>query len=109
MFAALRVPVVRRAALSAQSAIPKPRLRFPFRKFTTTPPPPPPKSNTALYAGLGLAIAGGVGYYFYTSSDTPGTILASGAQAAKAKVFTPKKEDYQKVEQHLVYTHGCVR
>src|SRR5262245_43436874 len=96
MFSALRAPAVRKAAFSPRLALHKAQPRVAFRKFTTTPTPPP-KSNTALYTGLGLAAAGGVAYYFYTSSDSPVTILKSGTQAAKAKVFTPKKEDYQKV------------
>jgi cytochrome c peroxidase len=100
MLSALRAPATRRILSSVPShQLPKAQLRFAFnRRFTTPPPPPPPqKSNTALYAGIGIAIAGGLGYYLYTSSDSPGTALSSAAQAVKAKALTPKKEDYQKV------------
>ena len=60
------------------------------------------QSNTALFAGLGLAVVGGVAFYVYTSqSDTAreaGSALRSGAQAAKSVAhFVPTKADYQKV------------
>jgi cytochrome c peroxidase len=97
MFSALRAPTARRILYSTPSQLPKANLRFSYRRFTTPPPPPPPqKSNTALYAGIALAIAGGVGYYLY-AGDSAGTALSSAAQAVKAKAFTPKKDDYQKV------------
>lgn len=76
----------------------------PFRRRYSTEPPPvePKKSNTALFAGLGLAVVGGVAFYVYTSqSDTAreaGSALRSGAQAAKSVAhFVPTKADYQKV------------
>jgi cytochrome c peroxidase len=42
-----------------------------------------------LWVGLGLAAAGGAGYYVYSTS--------SSAADVKPTVFVPTKEDYQKV------------
>ncbi|KAI0268818.1 cytochrome c peroxidase [Gloeopeniophorella convolvens] len=87
----------RRAPLASARSIPRASFRSSFRKYTTEAPAPK-SSNTALYASIGLALVGGVGYYAYTSSDTPATIAKSGAQATKAALnFTPTKADYQKV------------
>jgi cytochrome c peroxidase len=97
----MRAPLARRFLASAPSRYSRAQFHPALRTFTTaTPPPPPPpeskKSGSALYISLGLVAAAGVGYYFYTSSDSPGTKLSSAAQAVKAKAhFTPKKEDYQ--------------
>jgi cytochrome c peroxidase len=72
-------------------------LRSSFRKYSTEAPPPK-SSNTALYASIGLALAGGLGYYVYSSLDTAATTAKSGVQATKAALkFTPTKADYQKV------------
>jgi cytochrome c peroxidase len=77
--------------------IPKHSFRSSFRKYSTEAPPPK-SSNTALYATIGLALVGGIGYYAYNSSDTAATTVKSGAQAAKSALkFTPTKADYQKV------------
>ena len=91
MLSALRAAGVRRAAFSGPLGLPRSQLRFSYRKFST-PPPPPPKSKAGFYTGLALAVAGGVGYYFYTSPDSIPTL-----QAVKPKPFVPKKEDYQQV------------
>ena len=86
----------RRAPLIS-ARIPKQSFRSSFRKYSTEAPPPK-SSNTALYATIGLALLGGVGYYAYSSSDTAATAVKSGAQAAKSHLkFTPTKADYQKV------------
>ena len=78
---------------------PKQSFRSSFRRYSTEAPPPK-SSNTALYATIGLALLGGVGYYAYSSSDTAATSVKSGAQAAKSALkFTPTKADYQKVDQ----------
>ncbi|KJA17542.1 hypothetical protein HYPSUDRAFT_46322 [Hypholoma sublateritium FD-334 SS-4] len=71
------------------------------RKFSTPPPPPAPEakasSNAGLYIGLGAVVAGGLGYYLYSSNDAVNA-LKSGAQVAKVKTNTaPTKEDYIKV------------
>ena len=87
---ARRVPL-----LSAR--FPKQSFRSSFRKYSTEAPPPK-SSNTALYATIGLALLGGIGYYAYTASDTAATTVKSGAQSAKSALkFTPTKADYQKV------------
>ncbi|MCJ1306480.1 heme peroxidase [Agyrium rufum] len=61
--------------------------------------PTPPKGNTGLYFGLGagvLALAGGA--YLYTNSNADGTINLKEGSAKETKgLFTPTKEDYQKV------------
>ena len=86
----------RRAPLIS-ARIPKASFRSSFRKYSTEAPPPK-SSNTALYATVGLALLGGVGYYAYSSSDTAATTVKSGAQSAKSALkFTPTKADYQKV------------
>ena len=87
---------VRRTA--AQSARLHPRVNC-NRKFSTPPPAPEAKaaSNTGLYIGLGAAVAGGLGYYLYSSNDASNA-LKSGVQVAKVKTNTaPTKEDYIKV------------
>jgi hypothetical protein len=87
----------RRIPLSS-ARFPKQSFRSSFRKYSTEAPPPK-SSNTALYATIGLALLGGVGYYAYSSSDTAATSVKSGAQAAKSALkFTPTKADYQKVK-----------
>ncbi|KAI0302677.1 cytochrome c peroxidase [Russula brevipes] len=86
----------RRAPL-VSARIPKGSLRSSFRKYSTEAALPK-SSNTALYATIGLALVGGIGYYAYTSSDSAATTVKSGAQAAKSALkFTPTKADYQKV------------
>ncbi|KAF8482576.1 heme peroxidase [Russula ochroleuca] len=96
----------RRASLIS-ARIPKQSFRPSFRKYSTEAPPPesPPKSsNTALYAAIGLALVGGIGYYAYNSSDTAATTVKSGAQAAKSALkFTPTKADYQKVYNRIAH------
>ena len=108
------------AALRTQSASANGRgilrnsAQFRRRFFSTEPPVEPKKSNTALFAGLGLAAVGGIAFYVYTSqSDTAreaGTALKSGAQAAKvAANFVPTKDDYQKViSPALLYYYSLV-
>lgn len=47
-----------------------------------------------------LALAGGAGYYYYTTNPDAFAGLTAGAGAGSGKkggVFTPKFEDYQKV------------
>ncbi|KAH9058790.1 heme peroxidase [Lactarius vividus] len=86
----------RRAPL-ASARIPRASFRSSFRKYSTEAPPPK-SSNTALYATIGLALVGGLGYYTFSSSDTAATTAKSGVQATKAALkFTPTKADYQKV------------
>ena len=87
----------RRIPLSS-ARFPKQSFRSSFRKYSTEAPPPK-SSNTALYATIGLALLGGVGYYAYSSSDTAATSVKSGAQATKSALkFTLTKADYQKVK-----------
>ncbi|KAF8658276.1 hypothetical protein AX16_002052 [Volvariella volvacea WC 439] len=94
--ALLRNPL-RRAALT--SSIPKSvRPRPAFRKFSTEPPAP--KSNTTLYAGIGLAaIVGGAAFYYFSDSTKDAqTAAKSGLQSVKAKTpFTPSQADYQRI------------
>jgi cytochrome c peroxidase len=115
MLSVLRVSA-RRAPFSVPTA--RVQLRASVRTFSTPPqpppttPPPPPapksKSNTSLYAGLGLA-ALGVAFYVYNSQSTSakeaGGALKSGTQIAKAKAgVAPTKEDYQKVWSLTLWT-----
>jgi len=86
----LRAPI-RRAAFC--SPFPKTRLRPSFRNYST--PPSERKSNFGLFAGLGVAALGAVGFYLYTS-NTGSVTGAAGALKAKAN-FKPTREDYQKV------------
>jgi cytochrome c peroxidase len=86
----------RRAPLTS-ARIPRASFRSSYRKFSTEAPPPK-SSNTGLYATIGLAVVGGIGYYVYSSSDSAATTVKSGAQTAKSALkFTPTKADYQKV------------
>jgi len=58
---------------------------------------PPTKSRTGLYATLvGLATAGGAGTYFYLNNGGI-TELKKGSSGESRGVFTPTKDDYQKV------------
>lgn len=98
-FNVMRAPL-RRVVFS--TPFPKGQLRMSMRRYSTTPSPPAPKSNFGLYATLGIAAIGGVGFYLYSSnSDTAReavSALKSGVQVGKAKAsFTPTKDDYQKV------------
>jgi cytochrome c peroxidase len=89
----LRAPI-RRAVLAAP--FPKTRPYAPFRRYST---PPQGKSNFGLFAGLGIAALGGVGYYLY-STNTDAVTEATGAlkSVGKAKAgFKPTQDDYQKV------------
>jgi hypothetical protein len=91
----------RRAPL-VSPRIPKAHFRSSFRRFSTEAPPPK-SSNVGLYATIGLALAGGIGYYVYSSSDTAATTVKSGAQSAKSALkFTPTKADYQKVTDFVI-------
>jgi cytochrome c peroxidase len=56
------------------------------RRFYSSEPPKTSSSSPLLYLA-GAAVAGGAGYYLYTQ----------GAGAATTKVFTPTKDDYQKI------------
>jgi cytochrome c peroxidase len=51
----------------------------------------PSSGSSALFWAVGLAAAGGAGYYFYN-----GFLFAGSAGETKG-IFTPKYEDYQKV------------
>jgi cytochrome c peroxidase len=85
----------RRAPLTS-ARVPRASFRSSYRKYSTEAPPPK-SSNTGLYATIGLAVVGGIGYYVYTS-DSAVTTVKSGAQTAKSALkFTPTKADYQKV------------
>ncbi|EMD37695.1 class I heme peroxidase [Gelatoporia subvermispora B] len=100
----------RRAAVPPAAARTSKAFRSPaFRKYSTEVPKPEGagKSNAALFAGLGLAVVGGVGFWIYSSDSNKakeaGTAVRSGVQSAKAAAnFTPTKEDYQKVYDRIV-------
>ena len=116
MYAALRAST-RRAALPGPSAARAgTRSAFrasAFRRYSSetpnpSPNPAPKSSHTALYAGIGAAVLGGVAIWVYTSeSDAAkkaGTSVRSGVQAAKvAANYVPTKEDYIKVGQGHYY------
>ncbi|MCJ1225727.1 heme peroxidase [Toensbergia leucococca] len=53
-------------------------------------------SSTGLYWGLGLAAAGGAGAYFYFNNGGL-TNLKEGSAGETRGIFTPSKDDYQKV------------
>ncbi|KAK8089160.1 putative cytochrome-c peroxidase precursor [Apiospora hydei] len=57
------------------------------RRFYSSEPPKPSGSSSSLVYLVGAAAAGVGGYYFYSQN----------ASSAAPKVFTPTKEDYQKV------------
>jgi cytochrome c peroxidase len=61
---------------------------------------PAAKSNTALYAGLAAAAAGGAGYYLYTQ----GQLGPLNDKIARPTIFKPTFEDYQKVYNDIAET-----
>ncbi|KAI9446882.1 heme peroxidase, partial [Russula earlei] len=94
--------------------VPAPSFCSSFRKYSTETPQE--SSNTPLYATVGLALVGGLGYHVYSSSNTAATTVKSGMQSAKpALKFTPTKVNYQKVYNKIVqkfdntgnYDDGC--
>ncbi|KAL0566210.1 heme peroxidase [Marasmius crinis-equi] len=93
----LRAPI-RKAAFSPSLARSSLFRASAIRRYSTENPgstPPPKSSNTALFAGLGVAALGGITYYLVSGSSDP---VKTGVQAAKVKAnFVPSKEDYQKV------------
>jgi cytochrome c peroxidase len=106
MYTALRASARRAAAAPGLSAARGARSTFRttgFRRYSTeTPGSAPKSSNTALYAGAGAVLLGGVAFWVYNSSSDAAnkaqTSVKSGVQAAKvAANFVPTKEDYIKV------------
>ena len=65
------------------------------RSYSSTPPPK--SSNTTLYLTIGVALAaGGAGtYYYFNKGNVPN--LKEGSAGESRGVFTPTKNDYQKV------------
>lgn len=85
---------VRPVARSTRFAVPAQTLRSSGRRGYASEASAG-SSNSGLYWGLGLAVAGGAGYYFYSSG---------GEVKAKAAVpFKPTKEDYQKVYDEIAH------
>ncbi|KAI9845478.1 MAG: heme peroxidase [Sclerophora amabilis] len=54
----------------------------------------PKSSNAAIYWGIGLAAAGGAGYYYYA---TNASTIKGSAEGSKAGIFNATPDDYQKV------------
>lgn len=71
------------------------------RGYSTAPPPETKSSNTALYWGLGLAAAGGAGYYLFAANRGEGVQESlkkgSAPDVKTGGVYTPTREDYQRV------------
>lgn len=60
--------------------------------------PKPSGNNTILYGGIAAVLLGGGAYFTFGSKTSPEQAAkASSAAGAKNGVFTPSKEDYQKV------------
>lgn len=84
------------------TAPPTIRNAFPRQTFQSSPrrgyaSSIPTKSRTGLYATLvGLATAGGAGTYLYLNNGGI-TELKKGSSGESRGVFTPTKDDYQKV------------
>lgn len=110
LLGALRAPA-RRTGAYAFTAI-KPAARPATRGFATSnllrnaapesSSAPKSSSNLPLFLGAGALVAGGIGYWVFTSDSSTAKEAAtagkSAAQAVKAKTnFVPTKEDYQKV------------
>lgn len=67
------------------------------RGYSSEAPKPSGGSNTLLYGGIAAVLLGG-GYYAFSSTASPAQAAkASSAAGSKDGVFTPTKEDYQKV------------
>ncbi|KAI0482267.1 cytochrome c peroxidase [Xylariaceae sp. FL0804] len=59
------------------------------RRFYSSEPPKQAGSSSLVYAAAAAAVAGAGGYYFYSQQQ--------GAGAGAAQIFSPSREDYQKV------------
>ena len=80
---------------SSRSLVPRQTLRSSRRGYASGPGA---KSSSGLYWGAGIAaiaIAGGGGYFLYNNGGI--TNLKEGSAKETRGVFTPTKEDYQKV------------
>jgi cytochrome c peroxidase len=87
------------------------------RSYASSGSPPSSGGNGTLYAILGLAAAGGAGYYYSQYGlELPESLKTGSATGtfAKGGVFTPKPADYQNVynaiakrlEEHDEYDDG---
>lgn len=79
---------LRPVARNARFALPAQTLRATSRRGYSSEAGSGKSSNSPLIWGIGLAAAGGVGYYFYQNGDV---------KAKASGPFVPTKEDYQKV------------
>lgn len=79
---------LRPAARNARFALPAQTLRSGSRRGYSSEAGSGKSSNSGLIWGLGLAAAGGAGYYFYQNGDV---------KAKATGPFVPTKDDYQKV------------
>ena len=83
------------ASRNARYASPQKSFQPSFRRTYATNPAPK-SSRTGLYVALALALAGGAGSYFYLNNGSSAHLQDSSA-GEKRGVFTPIKDDYQKV------------
>lgn len=84
---------LRTASRTTLAASTRTAFRQQGRRAYSSEAPAAKKSSTGLYAGLALAAAGAGAYVYYQSN---GSLLAGSSGETKG-VFTPTKEDYQKV------------
>ena len=88
-----RIAAVRR---TARFSLPAQTLRASSRRGYASEAGPE-KSSNAFYFGLGAVVIGGAGAFYYLNDGN----LTGGAKASA--VFTPTKEDYQKVYNEIAH------
>ena len=83
-------------AAPRNTALRVPRQTFQSSSHRTYASGPAAKSSrTGLYVTFGLAAALGGGYFYYNNGGV--TSMKEGSSGESRGVFTPKKDDYQKV------------
>ncbi|KAL9126927.1 MAG: hypothetical protein Q9217_004103 [Psora testacea] len=83
------------ASRNIPSTLPRKPFQPTFRRTYATDPPPKP-SRTGIYVALALALASGTGAYFYFNNGSSPN-LKEGSSGETRGIFTPTKDDYQKV------------
>lgn len=91
-----RASAVRGVASRQAAFAPRQTFRQGARRGYADSAPKSGGSNTGLFAVLGLAAAGGAGYYFYANGGDAVSAVKSSV-GKKAGSFVPELRDYQEV------------
>lgn len=74
----------------------------PSRRYYSSSPIPPKPIKARLLAGAALVAAvGATSFYYYTKEEVPNVHLKKGSGGQSAGIFTPTKDDYQKVYNYI--------